>query len=143
MGITAVGATAIASLQRSPTAWLITWGCEALVAVAMAVWTAPVRRRVTPGRRFFPDRVGDLSTASLRRFCWRSPDVGARARWLDRLHCRCMAPPSRRGVGHGRRAFHTHRSPDGSVLHGFRRRGLFSPSSWSNAFLAAGFGGFT
>src|SRR5271168_2483045 len=39
MGITALGAATIASRQDSPLAWLVTWICEAVIAIAIASWT--------------------------------------------------------------------------------------------------------
>ena len=36
MGITALGAAAIASSQNSPIAWLLTWITEAVLAIAIA-----------------------------------------------------------------------------------------------------------
>src|SRR5271154_1509661 len=59
MGITALGAAVIASRQTSQPAWLLAWVCEAMVGVAIALWTtySKARRAGTgllsgPGRRF-------------------------------------------------------------------------------------------
>src|ERR1700691_5626523 len=59
MGITALGAALIASRQSSPMAWLAAWTGEALVAIAIAVWTTYSKAREAgspvlsgPGRRF-------------------------------------------------------------------------------------------
>lgn len=59
IGITALGAAAIAERQSTSFAWLVTWGVEAFVAISIAVWTtlSKARRAGTPllsgpGRRF-------------------------------------------------------------------------------------------
>src|ERR1700753_4006395 len=39
MGITAIGAAAIASRQHSFWAWLATWGVEAAIAILIAAWS--------------------------------------------------------------------------------------------------------
>src|SRR5580692_3289104 len=58
MGITALGAAAIASTQASPIAWLLTWIAEAVLAIAIAAWTTYSKARASgsslfsgPGRR--------------------------------------------------------------------------------------------
>ena len=75
MGITALGAAAIASTQASPIAWLLTWIAEAALAIAIAAWTTYSKARAAgsslfsgPGRRFVysfapPLLVGVLLTA--------------------------------------------------------------------------------
>src|SRR6202030_2043632 len=45
MGITALGAAAIASTQASPIAWLLTWIAEAALAIAIAAWTTYSKAR--------------------------------------------------------------------------------------------------
>src|ERR1700685_4728099 len=45
MGITALGAAAIASSQTSPMAWLLTWITEAVLAIAIAGWTTYSKAR--------------------------------------------------------------------------------------------------
>ena len=59
MGITALGAAAIASLQTSSLSWLLTWVAEAFVAIGIASWTTYSKARQSgtalftgPGRRF-------------------------------------------------------------------------------------------
>src|ERR1700734_3041754 len=59
MGITALGAAAIASPPASSPTWLLTWIGEASVAVAIALWTTYTKAREAgtslfsgPGRRF-------------------------------------------------------------------------------------------
>jgi len=74
MGITAIGAAIIASRQTLSFAWLLTWICEAAVAISIAVWTTYNKARQAgmsllsgPGRRFVysfapPLLVGVLMT---------------------------------------------------------------------------------
>src|ERR1700691_4434702 len=59
MGITAIGAAAIASRQQSSWAWLATWGIEAAIAIVIAGWSTFSKLRASgaslltgPGRRF-------------------------------------------------------------------------------------------
>src|SRR6185437_12269272 len=79
IGITALGAAAIASRQASQAAWLAAWMVEAVIAVGIASWTALTKARGTgsslmtgPGRRFVysfipPIFAGALLTAWLLR----------------------------------------------------------------------------
>jgi hypothetical protein len=141
MGITAVGATAIASLQKSPTVWLITWGCEALVAVAIAVWTTCSKARDAgtailsgPGRRFVysfapPIFVGVLLTLVLVRAGLIGSIAGV---WLLLYGTAVVTG----GVLSIRIV-----PLMGLCFMVLGAVALFSPSSWSDAFLAAGFGG--
>jgi len=141
MGITAVGATAIASLQQSSTGWLITWGCEALVAVAIATWTTCSKAREAgtailsgPGRRFVysfapPLFVGLLLTLVLVRAGLIGSIAGV---WLLLYGTAVVTG----GVLSIRIV-----PLMGLCFMVLGAVALFSPSSWSNAFLAAGFGG--
>jgi hypothetical protein len=59
LGITALGAAAVASSQRTPQYWLVTWLAEAVVATGVAGWTALGKARAAgvpllagPGRKF-------------------------------------------------------------------------------------------
>src|ERR1700730_11043367 len=45
MGLTALGAAAIAAQQTAPLAWLVTWLAEALAASVIACWTAAGKSR--------------------------------------------------------------------------------------------------
>ena len=77
MGITALGAAAIASRQALPVYWLLAWVGEAAVAIAIAAWTTFSKAREAgtspfsgPGRRFVysfapPLFVGALLTLVL------------------------------------------------------------------------------
>lgn len=79
VGITAAGAAVIAAQQTSTVNWLLAWGVEAGVAVAIAIWTSFSKARraggslmTGPGRRFVygmapPLLVGALLTVLLVR----------------------------------------------------------------------------
>jgi hypothetical protein len=141
MGITAFGAAVIASRQTSSSAWLLTWVVEAIVAIAIAVWTTLSKARAAgtsllsgPGRRFVysfapPLFVGALLTLVIARI----GDTGAIAGvWLLLYGT---------GVVTGG-AFSIRVVPlMGLCFMVLGTVALFCPSAWSDAFLAAGFGG--
>ncbi|HKV04671.1 MAG TPA: hypothetical protein VJO53_06145 [Candidatus Acidoferrales bacterium] len=141
IGITAFGAAVIAAQQASPLAWLLTWIGEALVAIAIAVWTTYSKARGTgsslfsaPGRRFVysfapPILVGALLTLLLARIGFTSAAAGV---WLL-LYGTAVVTGG---------AFSIRIVPlMGLCFMVLGAVALFSPWSWSNAFLAAGFGG--
>jgi hypothetical protein len=141
MGITALGATAIASTQRSAAGWLATWGCEALVAVAIAVWTTCTKARDAgtailsgPGRRFVysfapPLFVGVLLTLVLARADLIGSIAGV---WLLLYGTAVVAGG----------AFSIRIVPlMGLCFMVLGAAALFCPAGWSNVFLAGGFGG--
>ena len=45
MGLTAIAAAVLAARQPTPRAWLVTWLCEAAVAIAIAVTTMRIKAR--------------------------------------------------------------------------------------------------
>ncbi|MGA8074794.1 MAG: hypothetical protein WB995_15060 [Candidatus Acidiferrales bacterium] len=141
MGITAMGAAAVASRQPSATSWMITWIAEALIAVAIASFTTLSKARranvpilAGPGRKFAlsfapPLFVGALLTVILFRasLIWTIPGV-----WLLLYGT---------GVITGG-AFSIRVVPlMGLCFMVLGTVALFSPPNWSNIFLAAGFGG--
>jgi hypothetical protein len=77
VGITALGAAALAAEQRSALNWLVVWCCEALLGLAIGGWTMVRKARAAndsiltgPGRRFGlsflpPLVVGGLLTLAL------------------------------------------------------------------------------
>lgn len=79
MGVTALGAAAIAARQPTDRAWLATWLAEAALACAIAAWALVRKSRAVsapllsgPGRKFAlafapPIVVGALLTAALAR----------------------------------------------------------------------------
>ena len=141
IGITALGAAAIASGQTQPSAWLVTWLAEAAVAVAIAGWTTATKARATgtsllagPARRFAysfapPLFVGGLLTVLLARIGHPGAIPGV---WLLLYGT---------GVVTGG-AFSIRIVPlMGLCFIVLGAVALFCPWSWGNALLAAGFGG--
>jgi len=141
MGITAFGAAAIASRQATPMGWLIVWMVEAVVAIGIASWTTFTKARESglslfsgPGRRFVysfapPIFVGALLTLLLVRMDLVAAIAGM---WLL-LYGTAVVTGG---------AFSIRIVPlMGLCFMVLGAVALFSPSSWSNAFLAAGFGG--
>src|SRR6202167_3377084 len=141
IGITALGAAAIASRQTSPSDWLLTWVAEAAVAIAIAVWTTLSKARAAgtslfsgPGRRFVysfapPLFVGVLLTMQFFRIgsIQEVPAV-----WLL-LYGTAVVTGG---------AFSIRVVPlMGLCFMVLGTVALFCPSNWGNAFLAGGFGG--
>jgi hypothetical protein len=142
LGITAIGASAIASFQDSSWAWLITWMIEAVIAVGIASWTTFSKARASgaaifsgPGRRFVysfapPILVGALLTLVLVRQGLFHAVAGM---WLL-LYGTAVVTGG---------AFSIRIVPlMGLCFMVLGAVALFSPSTWSNLLLALGFGGF-
>ncbi|MGH9734047.1 MAG: hypothetical protein ACRD8A_05615 [Candidatus Acidiferrales bacterium] len=142
MGITAVGAAAIASFQDSKLAWLTTWMLEATIAIAIASWTTYTKARSSgaslfsgPGRRFVysfapPILVGGLLTAVLVR---DGLFGGVAGMWLL-LYGTAVVTGG---------AFSIRIVPlMGLCFMVLGAVALFSPANWSNLLLGVGFGGF-
>jgi hypothetical protein len=141
MGITALGAAAIASTQSTFLAWLVTWIVEAGIAIAIAGWTTLSKARESgsspfsgPGRRFVysfapPLFVGALLTLVLFRSGFQAAVPGM---WLLLYGT---------GVVTGG-AFSIRIVPlMGLCFMVLGAVALFGPAQWGNLFLAAGFGG--
>ncbi len=141
MGVTALGAAVIASQQKTPVAWLLAWMCEAVVAIAIAVWTTYSKARESgmaifsgPGRRFVysfapPLLVGVLLTVLFAR----SEFIGAIAGVWLLLYGTAVVTGG---------AFSIRIVPlMGLCFMVLGAVALFCPWSWGNAFLAGGFGG--
>ncbi len=141
MGITAIGAAAVASRQPSSVSWLITWLAEGAIAFGIASFTTLTKARranvpilAGPGRKFAlsfapPVFVAALLTVILFRagLIWTIPGV-----WLLLYGT---------GVITGG-AFSIRVVPlMGLCFMVLGTVTLFSPASWGNIFLAAGFGG--
>lgn len=142
MGITALGAAAIASFQDSKLAWMATWMLEATMAIAIASWTTFTKARSSgtslfsgPGRRFVysfapPIFVGALLTFVLVRAGLFGSIAGM---WLL-LYGTAVVTGG---------AFSIRIVPlMGLCFMVLGAVALFSPASWSNILLALGFGGF-
>jgi len=141
MGITALGAAAIASRQAPSLPWLVTWIAEAFIAIVIAGWTTYSKARRAgsslfsgPGRRFVysfapPLFVGALLTVLHLRSSEIGPIPG---QWLLLYGT---------GVVTGG-AFSIRIVPlMGLCFMVLGAVALFSPWNWQNALLAGGFGG--
>ena len=141
IGITALGAAAIAAKQTSSDGWLVVWGIEAFVAISIAVWTTISKAREAgtailsgPGRRFVFSFAPPLFVGALLTFLLvRSDVMGAiPGVWLLLYGT---------GVVTGG-AFSIRIVPlFGLCFMVLGTVALFSTPEWGNIFLAAGFGG--
>ena len=142
MGITAIGAAAIAARQVTFWGWLATWGVEAAIAILIAGWSTFTKLRASgtsllsgPGRRFVysfapPLLVGALLTIVLARMDAHTIIPGI---WLLLYGT---------GVTTGG-AFSIRVVPlMGLCFIVLGAVALFSPANWGDSFLAIGFGGF-
>jgi len=141
IGITALGAAWLAARQSTVEAQVVTWLGEALLAVGIAAWTTVRKARAAkmpllsgPGRKFalsfFPPLfVGALLTFVLYHTGLERAIPGT---WLLLYGT---------GVLTGG-AFSVKIVPVMGLCFMFAGTvALFSPASWGNGFLAAGFGG--
>jgi hypothetical protein len=141
VGLTALGAAAVAGRQASPGAWLTVWLVEAAVAGVIGVWAVTWKAKSAgvpllsgPGRRFAlsfapPLAVGALLTAVL----WREGLVAILPGvWLV-LYGTAVVTGG---------AFSIEIVPlMGLCFLVLGAVALFSPAGWGDAFMAAGFGG--
>ncbi|HTP43622.1 MAG TPA: hypothetical protein VMJ13_03615 [Candidatus Acidoferrum sp.] len=141
LGITALGAAAIASRMSRPRDWLLIWLGELAVAIAIAGWTTLSKARRSgaslltgPARRFAysfapPILAGALLTAVMVRLGVIGAVPGM---WLL-LYGTAVVTAG---------AFSIRVVPlMGLCFVVLGAVALFSPASWGNAFLGAGFGG--
>jgi hypothetical protein len=141
MGLTAVAAALIASLQRSRPAWLAVWIIEGALALSIGLWTvrrkakaAHLSLRSEPARKFVlgfapPVAVGALLTIALLRAGLFGPIPGV---WLL-LYGTAV-------VSGG--AFSASVVPImGSAFMLTGAAALFAPAAWGDALLGFGFGG--
>jgi hypothetical protein len=140
MGITALVAAFLAKGQTTPRAWLTVWLVEAFVAVAIAAAAAATKAHRAnsalfsgPGRKFAlsfapPIVVGGLLTYTLYRASVPAALPGV---WLL-LYGTAIVTGG---------AFSVRVVPVmGLCLMALGTAALFSPASWGDAFMAAGFG---
>jgi hypothetical protein len=141
IGLTALGAAAVAARQSAPEAWLLTWLAEALLAAGIAGWAVIWKSRAAgmpllsgPGRKFAlsfspPLVVGALLTVVLYRAGLATAIPGM---WLLLYGT---------GVVTGG-AFSIEIVPlMGLCFMVLGAVALFCPAGWSNGLMAAGFGG--
>jgi hypothetical protein len=140
MGLTALAASALASRQSTPKAWLAVWLAEVFVALAIAAPAAATKARRAnsslfsgPGRKFAfsfapPIIVGGLLTFALYQ-------MGA----ISTLPAVWLLLYGTAIVTGG--AFSVRAVPImGLCLMALGTGALFSPLQWGNIFMAAGFG---
>jgi hypothetical protein len=141
MGITALGAAALAERATAPRVWLATWGAAAALAVAIGLWTIWRKIRAArvpilggPAQKFAislapPILAGGVLTIVLFR--------EGLVRDLPGLWLMCYGA----GVITGG-AFSVRVVPImGACLMACGAAALFAPASWGDAFMALGFGG--
>jgi hypothetical protein len=141
LGITALGAAAVASRQASAQAWLLTWIAEAFVAVGIAGWTTLSKARAAgvpvlsgPGRKFALSFSPPVFVAALFTVVhYRSGMIGTiPGMWLLLYGAGVMTGG----------AFSIRVVPlMGLCFLVLGTVALFSPAAWGDLFLAAGFGG--
>ena len=141
IGVTALAAAAIASRQPTPQLWLLVWLCEAAVAIVVALLTTARKARAArlpvfsgPGRKFAlsfapPLVVGALLTAAL----YRDGDGAVLpAVWLLLYGTAVVCGG----------AFSARIVPlMGLCFVALGAAALFTPATWGNAYMMAGFGG--
>jgi hypothetical protein len=140
MGLTALAAALLASLQTTARAWLAIWLAEAFVAVAIAAPAAATKARRAnsslfsgPGRKFVlsfapPIIVGGLLTLALFRLGALATLPGV---WLL-LYGTAIVTGG---------AFSVRAVPImGLCLMAVGAGALFAPATWGNLFMAGGFG---
>lgn len=140
MGVTALAAAAIASLQSTPERWLATWLVEAAVAASIGgIAMARKARRegsplgAGPGRKFAMAFLPALITGALLTMALgRAGDVAPLpAVWLLLYGTAVMAGG----------AFSVRIVPVlGACFWGFGAMALLTPAAWGDVWLAAGFG---
>jgi hypothetical protein len=141
VGVTALVAAGVAARQSSPAAWLGVWMVEAVIALAIGVWTMVIKSRRArvaltsgAGRRFIasfslPMAAGAVLTAALFRAGLPELLPGT---WLL-LYGTAFA------IGG---AFSVRSIPlMGACFMVLGVAALFGPASWSAPFMAAGYGG--
>jgi hypothetical protein len=140
IGVTALGAAAIAARQSTSFAWLVTWGIEAFVAISIAVWTTLSKARIArtpllsgPGRRFVYSFAPALFVGALLTLCL------VRANVMDAVPGTWLLLYGTGMVAAG--AFSIRVVPlMGLCFMVLGAVALFSPSNWEDLLLAAGFG---
>lgn len=141
IGVTALGAAAIAARQTSSNGWLATWVVEAILAMAIGVWTTFSKARSAgtpllsgPGRRFVYSFAPSLFVGALLTFYLVRTGVleAVPGTWLLLYGTGMVAAG----------AFSIRVVPlMGLCFMVLGAVALFDPWNWDNVLLAAGFGG--
>lgn len=140
VGVTALGAAAVAEFQKAPSSWLLVWLVEAALAGVIGVWSVAWKAKSAhvpmlsgPGRRFAlsfapPLVVGALLTAVL----WQAGLVAALPGVWLLLYGTAVVTGG---------AFSIEIVPlMGLCFLVLGAVALFTPATWGDAFMAAGFG---
>jgi hypothetical protein len=141
VGLTALGAAAVAWRQPSANAWLLVWLAEAVVAGVIGVWAVAWKAKSAgvplfsgPGRRFALSFAPPLAVGALLTFVlWQQGLVGVLPGvWLA-LYGTAVVTGG---------AFSIEIVPlMGLCFLVLGAVALFSPQAWGDVFMAAGFGG--
>ena len=141
LGMTALGAAAVANRQDSPKLWLAVWLAEAAVAIGIAGWTTLSKARAAgvpilsgPGRKFVLSFLPSVFVAGLLTVILFRADFTAAipGMWLLLYGAGVMTGG----------AFSIRVVPlMGLCFLVLGAVALFSPAAWGDGFLAAGFGG--
>lgn len=141
IGVTAIGAAALAAITQSPTRWIFIWMCEAVLSVGISVYTMALKARAArlplwsePARKilfsFAPPMAGG---ALLTLVLWEHglimllPGV-----WMLLYGIGVVAAGT----------FSVRIVPVmGLAFMAVGTAALFAPASWGTQFMAAGFGG--
>lgn len=142
LGITALGAAVVASLQPTPAAWLAVWLAEAAIAVAIAGWSTLLKARRAddsllsgPGRKFALSFVPPIFVGAVLTYVLFHAGIVAAipGAWLLLYGT---------GVVTGG-AFSIRVVPlMGLCFMVLGTVAFFCPMSWANILLGIGFGGF-
>ena len=141
MGITAIGAAALAEAASSPPSWLAVWLAEALLAslLGLASMAGKSRRQRlsllgTPARRFFLSLAPALIAAVLLTLALVSRQEYSMlpGSWLLLYGTACLAA--------GRASVRLV-SLLGGCFMASGAAALFTPAEWGNIWMAVGFGG--
>jgi hypothetical protein len=141
MGVTALAATALSTLARTPGQWLAVWLAEACVALTLGAWMMARKARRTgtdlfsgPARRFLLTLTPPLAAGAALTLAL------ARAGRVDLLPGIWLLLYGTAVVTGGAMSIRAVLAM-GALFMLLGLAALSSPSSWGTAYLAAGFGG--
>ena len=141
MGVTALGAAAIAQTQSSEQAWLITWLAEA--ALAFSIGAIAMHRKVRaagaqwfsgPGRRFLLSYAAPMVAGVVQTVGLYLAGLGG---FLPGMWLLLYGTAAVAGGASSIKPIPI----AGACFMALGAAALCAPTSWGNAFMAAGFGG--
>jgi hypothetical protein len=141
MGVTALAAALIASLQPTPVRWALVWIAEAVLSLAIAGW-AMIRKAgrsetslmARPGRKFAMSFIPALMVGGLLTLALMQAELW---RLLAGVWLLLYGLAVVNGGIHSVRVV----PAMGFSFLLLGAAALFSPQSWADAYMAAGFGG--